>query len=51
MSDNDSEQSVPEVLSKAQMNEYDEGDLLNRNKDSEKNNIKRRVSDVAQLVK
>ena len=50
MSDNESEQSVLEVLSRAQMNEYDDGDLLNRKKDSENNNIKRRVSDMSRPI-
>ena len=36
MSDNESEQSVPEVLSRAQMIEFDQCDLLNRNSDFEK---------------
>ena len=47
MSDSESEQSVPDVLFRAQMIEFDEGDLLNRNGDFENNNIEGRFSDMS----
>ena len=50
MSDNENEQSVPDVLSRAQMIEFDEGDLLNRNSDFENNNIERRFSDRSRQI-
>ena len=44
ISENESEQSVPYVPSRAQMIEFDEGNLLNRNSDFENTNIERRFS-------
>ena len=42
LSDNESEQGLPKVLSRAQMVEFVESDQLGRNNNFEKNNIKRR---------
>ena len=39
MNDNESESSVPDVLSRAQMVEFDGGELLNRHNGVEHNNI------------
>ena len=50
MSDNEGKQSVPEVLSRAQMIEFDEGDLLYKNSDFENTNIERRVSDMSRQI-
>ena len=50
MSDNESEQSLPEVLSSAQMAEFDEGDLLNRNRDFENDNNERRFSEMSRQI-
>ena len=41
-SDNESEQSVHNVLSRTQLIEFDKGDPLNRNSDCENINIERR---------
>ena len=49
MSDSESQSSVPDVLSRAQMVEFDEGDLLNRN-NIEHNNIERRFSDMSSQI-
>ena len=45
-SDNESKQSLPEIFSRAQMIEFDEGELLNRNRDFEHDSIERRFSDM-----
>ena len=50
MSDSESESSVPDVLSMAQMVAFDEGDLLNRNNNVEHNNIERRFSDMSRQI-
>ena len=50
MSDNESEQSLPEVLSRAQMAEFDEGNLLKRNRDFENDKIERRFSDMSRQI-
>ena len=50
MSDNESEISVPDVLSRVQMIEFDEGNLLNRNDSVEHNNIERRFSDMSRQI-
>ena len=49
-SDNESEQSVPGVLSRAQLFEFDESDLLNKNFDFENNNTGRRFSDMMRQI-
>ena len=41
---------VPSVLSWAQMVEFDEGDLLNRNNDVEHINLERRFSDMSRQI-
>ena len=50
MSDNESEQSVRDVLSRAQMIEFDGGDLLKRNGHFENNYIERRFSDMSRQI-
>ena len=50
MSGNEIELGVPDVLSRAQMIEFDEGDLLNRKNDVEHNNIERRFSDMSRQI-
>ena len=50
MSENESELSVPDILSRTQMTEFDEDDLLNRNNDVEHNNIERRFSYMSRQI-
>ena len=50
MSDNESEQSLPEILSRAQMAAFDEGDLLNRNRDFDNDNIERTFSEMSRQI-
>ena len=50
MSENECEQSVPEVLIRAQIILFDEGDLLNRNGDLENYNIERRFSELSRQI-
>ena len=50
MSDNESEQSLPEVLSRTHMIDFDEGDLLYRNRDFENDNIERKFSDMSRQI-
>ena len=45
MSDNESDHSVPEVLSRAQMIEFDDGEIIDGNRDFDNNRIEQRFCD------
>ena len=50
MSDSEKDYSVPEVLSRDQMIEFDNGDILNRDRDFDRNRIEQRFSDMNRQI-
>ena len=50
ISDSESNQSVPEVLSRAHMFEFNNGEILDRNRGSDNDRMERRFSDMNRQI-
>ena len=49
-SDTESGSSIPEVLSRRQMTEFDDGDLINSQKNAERNDVNQRFSEMNKQI-